>query len=194
MGLYEDQELVLRDCSERFERLGIPYMLTGSMSMIVYAMMRMTNDIDIVMEVTVGDATRIISEFVPDYYVPEDRVHDSISRKSMFNLLHQRTLVKVDCVIKKDNEFQRVAFSNRIKTNHFGFDLWVISKDDLIISKLNWAKESRSEMQIRDVANIIRNGYNKDYVESWTAKLGLEDILQDCRVYLEQNYVDGHDS
>ncbi len=105
MSLFEDQERVLKDCTKRFERLGIAYMLTGSMAMVEYAMMRMTNDIDIVLEVSNADAERIINEFEPDYYVPHGRVRDAISRKFIFNLLHQETLVKVDCVMRKDNEY-----------------------------------------------------------------------------------------
>ena len=77
-----------------------------------------------------------------------------------FNLLHQTTLVKIDCIIRKDDEFQREAFSHRRKVNFSGFDVWTISRDDLILSKLNWAKKTRSEMQMRDVAGIIRNGYD----------------------------------
>ncbi len=193
-SLYEDQEEVLKDFTERLEKLGIAYMLTGSMAMIEYSMMRMTNDIDIVIEVSTGDADRIIKEFEPDYYVPQGRVRDAISRKFMFNLLHQTTLVKIDCVVRKDDEFQRTAFSNRRKVNFSAFEVWIISKEDLILSKLNWAKKTRSEMQMRDVAGIIRNGYDANYVEGWAKKLGIEDLLQECRELLEKNYVDGHDS
>ena len=194
MTLFEDQERVLKDCTGRFEMLGIPYMLTGSMAMIEYAMMRMTNDIDIVIEVTYSDAEKIIKTFEPDYYVPHGRVRDAISRKFMFNLLHQETLVKVDCVMRKDNEFQKLAFSHRRKINFSGFDIWIISREDLILSKLNWAKTSRSEMQMRDVASIIRNGFDEKYVEEWAQKLGVKDLLQECRELLEKNYVDGYDS
>ena len=74
MTLYEDQERILKDATERFERLAIPYMLTGSMALSKYAMMRMTNDIDIVMELKYADAQRIINAFEPDYYVPHSRV------------------------------------------------------------------------------------------------------------------------
>ena len=49
-------------------------------------------------------------------------------------------------------------------------------------------------MQMRDVANIIRNGYDKEYVELWAEKLGVKDLLEECRKLLEINYVDGHDS
>lgn len=191
---FEDQERILKDCIERFERLGIAYMLTGSMAMTEYAMMRMTNDIDIVLEVDSSDATRIIDEFEPDYYVPHGRVHDAISRKFMFNLLHQETLVKIDCVMRKDDEFQKVAFSHRRKINFSGFDVWIIGKEDLILSKLKWAKNSRSEMQMRDVASMIRNGYDEDYVRTWAKKLDIEDILEDCIILLGENYVEGYDS
>ena len=113
MSLYEDQERVLKDCTERFERLGIAYMLTGSMAMVDYAMMRMTNDIDIVMQLKYNDAQRIINAFEPEYYVPHGRVGSAIETNLMFNLLHQRSLVKIDCVMLKNTEFQKVAFGNR---------------------------------------------------------------------------------
>ena len=191
---FEDQERILKDCTERFERLGIAYMLTGSMAMTEYAMMRMTNDIDIVLEVDWSDAAKIIDEFEPDYYVPHGRVRDAISRKFMFNLLHQETLVKIDCVMRKDEEFQKEAFSHRRKINFSGFDVWIIGKEDLILSKLKWAKNSRSEMQMRDVASMIRNGYDEDYVRTWAKKLDIEDILEDCIILLGENYVEGYDS
>lgn len=186
-NLYEDQKMVLRDCTERFERLGIAYMLTGSMAMVNYAMMRMTNDIDIVIEVSTDDAKRIINAFEPDYYVPHGRVRDAISRRLMFNLLHQEKLVKIDCIVRKETEFQKSAFANRRRITFSDFDLWIISREDLILSKLNWAKDMRSEMQIRDVANILRNGYDEDYIKLWTEKLGIEDLLTEALEKLKEN-------
>lgn len=46
------------------------------MVMVEYAMIRMTNDIDIVIKVFRADDERIIQEFEPDYYVPRRRVRD----------------------------------------------------------------------------------------------------------------------
>jgi predicted nucleotidyltransferase len=191
---FEDQKLVLQDCTERFERLRIPYMLTGSMAMIPYAMMRMTRDIDIVVELRSTDAQRIIDEFEPDYYVPHGRVREAISRQRMFNLLHQATVVKVDCVIRKDNEFQKNVFERRRRITLSGIELWIISKEDLILSKLNWAKDTKSEVQMRDVASIIRNGYDEAYVQLWVQKLSLSENFGEVKHLLEQNYVDGHDA
>lgn len=192
--LFDDQKRVLKDCVNRLDLLGIPYMLSGSMAMLPYAMMRMTRDIDIVVELKSSDAQNIIDTFGKDYYVPEGRVREAIANKRMFNMVHTETVVKVDCVIRKEDVFQKKAFSRRQKVEFSGLGIWVISKEDLIIAKLNWAKETKSEMQIRDVCSIIRNGYDAEYVQQWIDRLGLTEIMNDCKVLLEKNYVDGYDS
>lgn len=188
MTIFEDQKSVLRDCVARFERLGLTYMLTGSMAMVNYAMMRMTADIDIVIEAAINDAEKIIKEFEADYYVPEQRVRNAIEKKLMFNLLHQEKIVKIDCVVRKDTDFQKQAFAQRQKIRFADdFDVWIIGKEDLILSKLNWAKETKSETQLRDVASILRNGYDKDYVEDWANRLGVVELLNEALRKLEEN-------
>jgi hypothetical protein len=191
----QEQNDVLKDCTERFEKLGIPYMLTGSMALVHYAMPRTTTDIDIIIELPIKEVENFIEEFEPNYYVPHNGIKDAIYRKRMFNILNQQTIIKVDCVIRKSDEFSLKAFERRKKVKYTDdFEVWIVSKEDLILSKLNWAKDSRSEMQMRDVASMLRNGYDESYVNYWITQLSLEEILQECFVLLEKNYVDGHNA
>jgi hypothetical protein len=55
-----------------------------------------------------------------------------------------------------------------------------VSKEDLIISKLWWAKDSHSEVQLIDVKNLLATGYDARYIERWTRALGLNGLLQEC--------------
>jgi hypothetical protein len=191
----EEQNDVLKDCAERFEKLGINYMLTDSMALVHYAMPRTTTDIDIVIELTINDAEKFIKEFETDFYVPQNRVKDAIHRNRMFNILNQETIIKIDCVILKDDEFNQNAFSRRERVKYTkDFEVWIIGKEDLIISKLNWAKVSHSEMQMRDVASLLRNGYDEKYINYWAERLVIKDILQECLELINKNYVDGYDS
>lgn len=194
MTRQDEQNDVLKDCAERLERLGIEYMLTGSMALVHYAIPRTTADIDIVLEISYDDVNRFIKAFEPDYYVPHGRIRDAVSRNHMFNILNQKTIIKIDCVIRKKDEFQEKAFLRRQRVNYAGFEVWIISKEDLILSKLNWAKKTRSEMQMRDVGNLIRNPFDEKYVEIWAKKLGVEDLLKECFDMLGENYVEGYDS
>lgn len=95
----------------------------------------------------------------------------------------------------KNSEFEKNAFRNRRKVKYTeDFDVWIIGKEDLILSKLNWAKKTESERQLLDVASIIRNGYDEVYVSDWAKKLGVEDLLQESIELLQKNYDDGYNS
>lgn len=191
----QDQNDVLGDFTKRLEKIGIEYMLTGSMALVHYAMPRTTVDIDLVVNILPENLDDFIAEFAADYYIPLNSAKDAVRRKKMFNVLNQETVFKIDCVILKDDEFAKNAFSRRKRVDYSGdFDVWIISKEDLILSKLNWARNTKSERQMMDVASIIRNGFDKDYVEKWAKKLGLKELLQECFELLDKNYVDGHDS
>ena len=172
---------IVRDVSARLERAGIAYMLTGSMAMNYYAKPRMTRDIDIVVALEPGAAGTIFREFSPDYYVPRDAVSSAIENRGMFNLLHQESIIKVDCIVKKNAAYRYEEFDRRILVAIEEFSTWIVSKEDLIISKLDWARDSRSELQMGDVRNLLSTGYDEDYVARWTQELGLTDLLEECR-------------
>jgi hypothetical protein len=174
-----EQNEVLLDFTKRLEKLDISYMLTGSMAMAYYAQPRMTADIDIVVELDLSKADEIIKNFSPDYYIPHGSMRSAILRKTMFNLLHEKTLVKVDCVLRKNDEFQINAFNRRKKVDFADFDLWIISHEDLILSKLNWAKKTNSEMQLRDVANLLRSAVDLNYLKNWSKKLEVDEKLNE---------------
>jgi hypothetical protein len=191
----QEQNDVLGDFTNRLDKIGIEYMLVGSMALVHYAMPRATVDIDIVVKILPENIDKFITEFENDYYIPANRAKQAVRQKGMFNILNNQTILKIDCVVLKENEFELNAFSRRQKVNYAGdFDVWIIGKEDLILSKLNWAKSTGSERQMLDVASIIRNGFDKLYVETWAKKLGVRELLKECFELLERNYDDRHDS
>jgi hypothetical protein len=171
---------IVRDFSQRFEQVGIPYMLTGSMAMNYYAQPRMTRDIDVVIGIAAEDAHRVAALFQPDYYVTEESIRESIVRESMFNLVHQESVIKVDCIIRKRSEYRLVEFERRQRISILDFTTFIVSKEDLIISKLFWTKDSRSEIQLGDVKNLLATGYDAAYLQRWTRELGLDNLLKQC--------------
>jgi hypothetical protein len=171
---------IVRDISQRFERVGIAYMLTGSMAMNYYAQPRMTRDIDVVIAIAPEDVHRVAVLFHPDYYVSEESIRESIVRESIFNLIHQDSVIKVDCIIRKRSEYRLVEFERRQRISILDFTTFIVSKEDLIISKLFWAKDSHSEIQLGDVKNLLATGYDAAYLQRWTHELGLDNLLKEC--------------
>jgi hypothetical protein len=172
---------IVRDVSQRLDRAGIAYMLTGSMAMNYYAQPRMTRDIDVVVALAPADADKVVDLFRTDYYVSEEAVRDSISAESTFNLIHNESVIKVDCIVRKNTPYRRVEFDRRKQINIDDFSTWIASKEDLIISKLFWAKDSGSEIQMRDVQNLVATGSDVAYIDNWTKDLGLFNLWEQCR-------------
>jgi hypothetical protein len=169
---------IVRDVSERLERTGIAYMLTGSMAMNYYAQPRMTRDIDLVLALRKHDTTRIVQLFSPDYYVSREAVEASILHQSIFNLIHNESVIKVDCIVRKENPYRIQEFERRKRIQIEQFHTWIVSKEDLILSKLVWAKDSQSELQLRDVRNLIVSGCDRAYIQQWTHQLNVHKMWE----------------
>lgn len=75
----------------------------------------------------------------------------------MFNIIHNEKLVKVDFIIRKKSEYRKLEFGRRRKVTVAGAQFSLVSPEDLVISKLFWAKDSHSEVQFTDVRNILED-------------------------------------
>jgi hypothetical protein len=172
---------VLHIVHQRLALANIPYMVTGSMAMNFYAKPRMTRDIDLVMEISASDLDHFIPLFQDDFYIEREMIEQALLQKTLFNLIHMPTVIKIDCVIRKDTPYRREEFSRRQTVNIEGNPLHIVSPEDLILSKLEWAKDTRSETQLADIRNLLTMapGLNHPYLEKWASTLGVTQLLQE---------------
>ncbi|MDQ3621050.1 MAG: hypothetical protein M3463_00950 [Verrucomicrobiota bacterium] len=172
---------IVRDVSACLDGASIAYMLTGSMAMNYYAEPRMTRDIDIVIALSPADAPTIIRVFTPDYYVPEESIAESIRTEFMFNLIHQESVIKVDFIVRKSSPYRQAEFERRQRITVRDFTTCIVSKEDLILSKLAWARDAESDLQLRDVKNLTATGCDAAYIERWTREIGVHPLWEACR-------------
>jgi hypothetical protein len=118
-----------------------------------------------------------------DFYVDREAVRRAIEERGLFNAIHEAAVVKVDFVVRKDSEYRREEFARRRRIRVEGEDLSVVAPEDLIISKLDWARQGRSEVQLADVRNVLASVSNLDqaYLVRWTGRLGLEALYAEVR-------------
>ena len=171
---------VLKDVCARLDNAQIGYMLTGSMAMNYYAQPRMTRDIDIVVALEASESEKLISSFEPDYFVPGDALLSALRDRGMFNLLHLDSVVKVDLIVRKQAPYRQNEFARRVQVQLPGFSAWLVSREDLILSKLAWARDSKSELQMRDVRNLLSSKVDAAYLRQWAPALNVSDLLETC--------------
>lgn len=174
---------VIKIVTQRLNKANIPYMISGSIAANYYTIPRMTRDIDIVVKLRDTDIDKFYSIFQEDFYIDKKMIKEEILRKGVFNLIHNQYIIKIDFIVKKASTYQETAFSRKKKILIKSIPMWFISAEDLIISKLNWSKDTHPEMQLKDVGNLIEtvDGLDIKYIENWIPKLGLEQIYKEVK-------------
>lgn len=168
---------LLRTVTRILESESIPYMLTGSLAGAYYAAPRATQDVDLVVEASLDELSALADRLsTSGFYVSAEAVREAAERESQFNAIDPNTGWKVDFIVRKSRPFSVKEFERRRTANVLGIEIFLASPEDLVIAKLEWAKEGGSELQIRDVRSILRargDRLDRTYVERWIAELDL---------------------
>lgn len=170
-------ESFLRRVTSILEDSGLPYMLTGSLATAYYAEPRSTRDVDFVVEVTLEEIEGFVTALEAEgYYASLDAAREAVAESGQFNAVDPGSGWKVDFIVRKDRPFSRAEFSRRLRVELLGRELPVVTPEDLIVAKLEWARKGSSERQLGDVRSILlQRGpeLDRDYIERWVDELGL---------------------
>src|SRR4030067_1457193 len=177
MGPYE----LLQKIVEVFERLQIPYLVTGSVASMAYGEPRLTNDIDIVAAIEVRHMQGLLKAFPEDeFFVTEEMIKDAISNLGQFNIIHPASGLKVDVILKRNSPFDNSRFSRSRRIHPAeSYEAYFAAPEDVIIKKMEYYKDGGAEKHLRDITGILRiSGDEIDpvYITEWSERLGLTEI------------------
>ncbi len=171
---------------EKLEQAGIAYMITGSYAGNRYGVPRTTYDADIVIEACQNSLDQFIRTIEKDFYVSSEAIKEAQLYEGIFNIIHLETGFKIDLIIRKSRAFSKEEFNRRRLEPFLGSKYWFASPEDVILTKLEWAKTGESERQFRDalgIAQIQGENLNQDYLAFWANVLNLQQEL--ARLYKE---------
>ena len=144
----------------RLNKLGIRYMVTGAVATIVYGEPRLTHDIDLVIELKTEDIRKLIGIFSPKefYCPPEENITLEVKRPSRghFNIIHSETGFKADCYLMGQDELHYWGMINRKEFIMEGEPIWVAPPEYVILRKLEYYQEGKSQKHLLDIANMLR--------------------------------------
>lgn len=166
------------------ERLDIPYMVVGGFAAISYGVPRLTVDVDIVVDMHWEQVQPFVVAF-PDsgYYVSEDSIRDSLTRRYPFNIIETATAAKVDLVPLSQDVFTRMAFGRRQRFEYDaqGHTATFITAEDLVVAKLSAHGATGSDKHLRDAQGVLVMRWgdlNLDLIRRASRASGVLDILE----------------
>jgi hypothetical protein len=156
----------------------VPYMLTGSLAAAYYSSPRATQDLDLVIDPTAEQVDTLVESLLAEgFYVNRDAARQAFRARGQFNVIDPESGWKADLILRKDRPFSVSEFGRRAEATLLGMEIALTSVEDLIVAKLEWSEIGDSELQRRDLAQLMESAgadLDRDYIETWVRQLGLE--------------------
>lgn len=172
--------------TDLFEKLGVAYLIGGSLASTLYGMVRTTQDSDIVAEMRLEHLHPFVAALQDEFYVDDEMIAEAIRRNSSFNIIHHETIFKVDVFIPRSRPFLQSQLA-RAQRQTFVFETEVSAKfaspEDTILSKLEWYRlgDEVSDRQWRDILGVLKTRAGEldlEYLRVWARELKVSDLLE----------------
>jgi hypothetical protein len=182
--------LVIEAAVAAFDRHGVLYYIGGSVASSFYSHPRSTIDVDIGAEIAAGQIPILAQEWSHEFYCSESAMQDAVARGKSFNLIHDKTQLKVDVFVVQSGTFNAEVLARRRRCELSGGARplfgWIASPEDVILHKLKWYRSGGeiSERQWLDIANVIKvQGPSLDqaYIDHWANELSVADLWHKAR-------------
>lgn len=185
-----DQAELLRYLLDALDRQRLEYAITGSHATMAYGESRLTNDIDVLIDLTPGSLPAFLAAFpFPQFYVSEDAALVAVRGGGMFNIIHPDSGQKIDVIVPSD-DFDRWQLARTVSAPAFpDRDARFVAAEDVILKKMEYYRQGGSEKHLRDIAGVARvRGARLDrgYIEAMSDRMGLGDVWQAVAVRLER--------
>ena len=171
--------------TDALQGLGVRYFIAGSVASSAHGVARASLDVDVVAELDLVHIDRLADRLEAAYYVPRSHMRTAAVERRSFNLIHLKTMFKIDVFVSKRRPFDQAA-ADRARAQ--GFDdtpgaphLLVASAEDTVLAKLEWFRlgGETSERQWWDIVGVLRVNPDVDagYLHRWAAELSVADLL-----------------
>ena len=174
------------------EQAGLPYMLVGSLSSMLYGVSRNTKDADFVVEFGekgIAPVRRLLSnEFKFDPQISFESVTGTV--RYIFDVATTGFRIERFKLSSDPHDQERFRRRVHISIPHLGCTACVPTAEDVVITKLRWslhANRNKDRDDVRDVVTVRGNVLDWDYIHQWCDQHGTRQALDNIRASLPQS-------
>lgn len=171
---------LMKHTARLLDKHDLRYFVTGSMAAMAYSRPRLTYDVDIVLSAGPRDVGEIVAAFsTPDFYIDESTVRRAVESFDQFNVIYLPTSLKLDFMVVDEDRYEASRFTRRREISFEGVRIWVAAPEDVMLKKLLYYKEGRSEKHLNDIAAILSASaahIDYQYTEHWAMRLGVSEL------------------
>lgn len=162
-------------------RCGVPHMVVGSFARNFHSFARSTQDADIVLAVDAAGLSRFEAELGPEFSFDPQATFETNTGTFRHTLKHVATEFKIELFLLSNEPFDQQRFSRRQAFRFNDYQSFVLTAEDLILSKLRWsrAKDFEDIADVMAVKGVAALDWN--YLNHWADQHGTRAKLDELR-------------
>lgn len=182
MSIDAEPLVVTMRVAAELERLGIEYLVGGSLASSVHGLPRTTQDVDMVARIAGRHVDELVAALEHEFYIDAGMINDAIRRRASFNIIHLATMLKVDIFVFSGDALSQEEMRRKIAVPLRNTAIWFASPEDIVLQKLDWYRNGQgiSERQWKDVVGVIAvqgDRFDLQYARTWAEQLALTELL-----------------
>lgn len=177
----------IKNLAAKLQAAGIDYCITGGYAVSVWGSPRSTLDIDLITGLNAAQIPILIKAVAPGKgaYLDEDDIREAVTSGGEFNYIPAESGLKVDFwVIKKENTAGTLELKRKRKEIFEGQEIFFISPEDLILSKLRWARMSGSTRHAEDIRSVLAVSGKKIDFAYLKREAAAQDLTKDLSAFI----------
>ena len=95
--------------------------------------------------------------------------------------MHLGSGIKIDRIVRNDTENRHVEFARRKPIEIAGVCTRIVSREDLMLAKLVWGRDVRSQLLMHDVRALLDEPLDWVYLGECAPKRGVGQMLEEMR-------------
>jgi hypothetical protein len=145
--------------TRRLSTLGVPYMVSGSVAVIIYGEPRLTHDVDLIVVLDQEHISRLPGVFPPaEFYCPPTEViavEAAREQRGHFNIIHHETGFKADVYLSGQDPLHAWGLARARRLEVEGQVVVVAPPEYVILRKLEYYREGGSDKHLRDIRSML---------------------------------------
>lgn len=168
--------------TQRLQSLGVRYMVSGSVAVIIYGEPRLTLDVDLIAVLDREHIARLPEVFPPaEFYCPPIdviTVEAMREQRGHFNIIHHETGFKADVYLSGRDPLHAWGLARARRIEVEGQMVVVAPPEYVIVRKLEFYREGGSDKHLRDIRSMLdtsQDAIDRAELERHIASRGLQE-------------------